>query len=135
VSSEHYLIDQKEIIREFHSSLNYLIGKYDLNNLEKLDEIIEDEIMICILSVLANSKITTKNKIDIQPIFKSNSEGNVELRYINKTCRFLSAGVQYLNRGGHSMLINNFHFEGNDYNFKENASTLIRNSNNELEFI
>jgi len=135
VSSEHYLIDQKEIIRDFYSSVNYLIGKYSLNNLEKLDEIKEDEIMICILSVLANSKIITKNRIVIQPNFKSNSDGNVELRYNNNTCRFLSAGVQYQNGASHSMLVTNFQFEGNDYNFKENASTLIRNSNNELEFI
>lgn len=135
VSSEHFLIDKKDFIRDFYSSINYLVGRYDLDTLGILDEIKEDEIMICILSVLANSKITTKNKKEIKPNFVSNKEGIVELRYTNNTSKFLSAGVQYKGGSGHSMLITNFEFEQSDHKFKDSASTVIRNSNNELIFL
>ncbi len=126
------LIDSSEIYSDFFGALNYYAGIYKINKLKPLDPQKKRDLILCILSVLASAKITTKTKKIIRPKFKQ-VDDIIQLRYgfpfANPSIGLSLEGAEldYLFCSGK--------FDAEEYNFTENSSDLIRSQSGDLTFV
>lgn len=127
------LITQRDIYADFVSTLNYLSGKYDLIKLEKMGSNKQNDLILCILSILIQSKIQVAKDIVISPYLRVNEKNEITVVYENKV-RFPSVGVQCINDSSLVMLFIDFKVDKEDVEFIENGSVLERNSDNNLVF-
>lgn len=121
------------IYEEFFRTVNFFARKYSLKTLIQFGGSKKRDLMICILSALANTKIIKANKYSVEPYFAKTANGSIKLIYKN----FAEYQAVFFKCEGGSTLMEfcDFEFKPEDYSFYDGASILERNSEGLLRFV